>query len=81
VTQIACVAKFMVTVTRLNGSELAINAELIESLEATPDTIITLTNGKKYIAHEPVDEVIRRVIDYRRRTLQNLIYYREEAKP
>jgi flagellar protein FlbD len=71
----------MVTVTRLNGSELVINAELIETLEATPDTIITLINGKKFVAREPVADVIQRVVDYRRRTLQNLVYNREEAKP
>jgi len=71
----------MVTVTRLNGSELVINAELIETLEATPDTIITLVNGKKFVAREPVADVIQLVIDYRRRTLQNLVYNREEAKP
>jgi flagellar protein FlbD len=72
--------ELMVTLTRLNGSSLTVNAEMIETIEATPDTIITLTNGRKYLAKEPVDEVVKRVIEYRRTTLKNLIYYREEGE-
>lgn len=48
-------------------------------LEATPDTIVTLTNGKKFVAKETVEEVIKRVIEYRREIFKNLVYYREEA--
>ena len=69
----------MVTLTRLNGTPVVVNAEMIELLETTPDTIITLTNGKKILVQEPADEVVERVIDYRQRTLKNLIYYRGEA--
>jgi len=69
----------MVTLTKLNGSTVVINAELIETLEATPDTIITLTNGKKFLVKEDTDEVARRVVEYRRETLKNLVYFREEA--
>lgn len=69
----------MVTLTRLDGSSVVINAEIIEMLESTPDTIITLTNGKKYLVKEPSEEVVKKVIDYRQLTLKNLIYYREEA--
>lgn len=43
-----------------------LNAELIETIEETPDTVITLTNGKKFIVEESMDEVVRRVMDYRR---------------
>jgi|YNPMSStandDraft_1061717.scaffolds.fasta_scaffold238922_2 flagellar protein FlbD len=56
----------MIKVTRLNHSELVINAELIESIEATPDTVITLTNGKKLLVSEDVNEIVRRVLEYRR---------------
>jgi flagellar protein FlbD len=56
----------MIKVTRLNHSELVVNAELIETVEATPDTVITLTNGKKLVVSEEVDEIIRRVMEYRR---------------
>ena len=69
----------MVTLTKLNGSTVVINAELIETLEATPDTIITLTNGKKFLVKEDTNEVARRVVEYRRETLKNLVYFREEA--
>lgn len=56
----------MIIVTRLNNSKIYINAELIEFIESTPDTIITTTSGKKIIVKNPVDEVIRKVIEYRR---------------
>jgi flagellar protein FlbD len=69
----------MVTLTKLNGTIVSVNAELIETLEKTPDTIVTLVNGKKYLVQEPVEEVVARVIEYRRQTLKNLIYFREEA--
>lgn len=56
----------MIKVNRLDDREIVVNAELIETVEATPDTIITLTTGKKIIARDPVDEVIQKVIAYRR---------------
>jgi len=55
----------MITVTRINGVEFAINAELIELVESTPDTVITLTNGKKYVVREPLVEIVQKVINYR----------------
>ena len=55
----------MIKVTRLNGKEFVVNAELIEFVESTPDTVITLISGKKVIVRECVDEVIERVIGYR----------------
>lgn len=57
----------MITVTRLGGKQLVINAELIETVEATPDTVVTLTSGRKFVVAEAVDEIIERVIAYRRR--------------
>ncbi|EKP93673.1 flagellar FlbD family protein [Thermaerobacter subterraneus] len=59
----------MVPVTRLDGREVVVNAELIETLEATPDTVITLTTGRRLVVREPVDRVIERVVAYRRRIL------------
>ncbi len=56
----------MIKVTRLDHSQLIVNAELIETVEATPDTVITLTNGKKLVVSEDVDEIIHRVLEYRR---------------
>jgi flagellar protein FlbD len=56
----------MIKVTRLNGKEFVVNADLIQYLEETPDTIITLVNHEKVVVKEKVDEVIRRVIEYNR---------------
>lgn len=56
----------MIRVTRLDHSELVINAELIETVESTPDTVITLTTGKKLLVAEEVEEIVRRVMEYRR---------------
>ena len=56
----------MIKVTRLNSKEYYINFDLIETIEQTPDTVITLTNGKKLIVEESMDEVVRLVIEYRR---------------
>ncbi len=69
----------MITLTKFNGSAVVINAELIETVESTPDTIVTLINGKKILVQEPVEDIIELVIVYRQRTLKDLIYYREEA--
>lgn len=56
----------MITVTRLDGSEVVVNAELLELVEATPDTHLTLTDGRKLIVKETPDEIVARVIAYRR---------------
>lgn len=58
----------MIQVTRINKSTFIINAEWIETIESTPDTVITLTNGKKYIVVEKIEEIIRRVIEYKHKT-------------
>jgi flagellar protein FlbD len=57
----------MIKLTRLNDSQFVINAEMIEFVEAIPDTIISLQSGKKVMVVEPVDEVVERIIEYRRR--------------
>lgn len=55
----------MIKVTRLNHQELVINADHIEFVEATPDTIISMVSGKKMVVSESVDEIIQRVIAYK----------------
>ncbi len=55
----------MINVTRLNGTKFVINADLIETLEETPDTVIALLNGNKYVVTEAVNELVERVIKYR----------------
>ena len=56
----------MIHLTRLNHTSLVLNADLIESIEVTPDTVISLTTGEKLVVLEPVDEVVRRVVEFRR---------------
>ncbi len=56
----------MIKITKLNGKEMIINSDLIETIEETPDTTVTMTTGKKIIVLEPVDDIIQRVKDFRR---------------
>ncbi len=56
----------MILVTRLNGTKLHLNALLIETVEEMPDTLITLTTGKKYIVTENSSDVIRAIRHYLR---------------
>ena len=62
----------MIRVTRLNDKEIVINAEMIEFVEATPDTLISLKSGKKIMVMEPVDDVIELVIEYKRSCSQTV---------
>jgi flagellar protein FlbD len=56
----------MISVTRFNGTKIYLNAELIQSVEGTPDTVITLTNDVKIIVKEPPQDVIEKIITYQR---------------
>lgn len=56
----------MVKVTRLNNTEFHINPHQIECIQATPDTVVCLINGQKYIIKETVDELLGLIIKYRR---------------
>ena len=56
----------MIHLTRLSGQSFVLNAEFIQEIEATPDTIITLNSGQKILVKEPVDAVMDAVIDYKR---------------
>lgn len=57
----------MIKVTRIDDSLLIINADLIEFVEAIPETIVSLTTGKKIMVREAADEIIQRVADFRAR--------------
>ncbi len=56
----------MIKVTRFNGTELYLNATLIEMVEATPDSVITLVNGKKVVIKESVADINQLIADYYR---------------
>jgi flagellar protein FlbD len=56
----------MIELRRLKDQAVVVNADLIEFIESTPDTVITLTTGRKIVVLETVDEVVKKVIKYRR---------------
>ena len=76
----------MIALHRLNGQEVVINAELIESVEAHPDTVILLATGNRLVVKEAVLDVIQRVVEYRKRVyvgasyLPEFLKKREEAR-
>ena len=56
----------MIRVTRLDDTEFFVNAELIEGVETTPDTVLSLGSGRKLVVQEPAEEIVHRVLEYRR---------------
>ncbi|OIQ59573.1 flagellar protein FlbD [Moorella thermoacetica] len=60
----------MIKVTTLDKREMILNAELIERIESVPETVITLTSGKKILVTQTAEEIMERVIAYRRQILQ-----------
>ena len=55
----------MITLTRLSGSVFVLNSDLIERIDATPDSVVTLIDGKKYVVCESLDQIIDAVRVYR----------------
>ncbi len=56
----------MIKLTRMNGSNFTLNAELIITIEECPDTVISLTSGQKMIVKESEKEIVEKIIDYKR---------------
>lgn len=56
----------MIQLTRINHATLVLNSDLIEHIEVTPDTVISLINGQKFMVLESAEEVINKVIEFRR---------------
>lgn len=70
----------MISVTRFNDSTLIINADLIQTVEETTDTVITLTTGTKFIVKEKSKEIVDKVVEYKRRIFVNSpVNYREQT--
>lgn len=57
----------MVRVSRLDGKEFTINALLIETIEEVPDTVITLTTGRKYVVKESIEEIVEQTVTFHQR--------------
>lgn len=63
----------MIELTRFNGSTFSVNPDLIEIVDSTPDTVITLTTGRKIIVKESRQEVKNLVLSYRKEIFENLL--------
>jgi len=57
----------MIKLKLINDSEIVVNSDLIEYIEVTPDTVISLSTGKKMIVKETVDEIVDKIIAFRGR--------------
>ncbi len=55
----------MILLTRLNGTRFALNADLIERIETSPDTVVSMVDGRKYVVAESAAEVLDRVVAFR----------------
>ena len=56
----------MIALRRLNNQPIMVNADLIETLESTPDTVVTLTSGNKLLVRDSMEEVQAKIIDFKR---------------
>ena len=57
----------MIKLHKLNGAEIVVNAELIESVEATPDTVLNLATGNRFLVKDSVQEVVDKVVEYKKK--------------
>ena len=71
----------MIRLTRINHVPLVLNSDLIEHVEITPDTVIAMTSGQKFIVLESANEVIERVIDFRRTIANGLPRVSDPEEP
>ncbi len=62
----------MIELTKLNGTPMMLNSDLIKTVEASPDTMLTLIHGEKLIVRESIGEVLERVLAYRARLLNEV---------
>ncbi len=62
----------MIKLTSLSGEPFVLNCDFIETIESKPDTVIKLFNDKKYVVKESIDEVIERVVEYRKKIFSSI---------
>jgi flagellar protein FlbD len=63
----------VIDLTRIKGEKFALNSDQIEIIEETPDTIITMLNGHKYLVKEPVSEIISKIEFFRRNSSRPVV--------
>jgi flagellar protein FlbD len=62
----------MIQLTRLNKAPIVINSDLIEHIDVTPDTVVILTSGEKFLVLESASQVVGKVLDFRRSIIEGL---------
>lgn len=62
----------MIHLTRINHAPMVLNSELIEHIETTPDTVVSLTNGQKFVVLESAEDIIDRIVEFRRRLYREM---------
>jgi flagellar protein FlbD len=63
----------MIQLTRLNHKSLILNSDLIEHIETTPDTVLALTSGRTFVVRESAEEVVERIVKFRRELLEGTL--------
>lgn len=71
----------MIHLTRLNNTSITINSDLIKFVEQSPDTVITLLNGEKILVRESAEQILERIIQFRRRVLSGMNAWTSGAAP
>jgi flagellar protein FlbD len=70
----------MIHLHRLNGADVVVNAEIIESVEAHPDTVIQVATGNRFVVKESVSEVVKLILEYRKSVYVGAVYIPEFLK-
>jgi flagellar protein FlbD len=68
----------MIALRKMNGQEMVLNADLIESIESTPDTVLTLTTGKKLLVKNSIEDIVQKTVKYKQLTHQALQVVKRE---
>jgi flagellar protein FlbD len=71
----------MIELTRLNGTPMLLNSDLLKTAETSPDTMLTLINGEKLIVREELSEIMERILAYRAKLLGSVARVLSEDDP
>ncbi len=71
----------MIRLTRLNRAPMVLNSDLIEHIDVTPDTVITLTTGQILRVRESAEEVVERIVEFRRRVFEHVVSAPVRSEP
>lgn len=65
----------MIRLMRLNNQQITVNSDLIKWVESKPDTVLTLVNGEKILVHESEQEIVTKIIEFRRSLIAGLFHF------